>query len=60
MLCHGHISLMILIEKKLLEYFTKMNRKKTNQKVFRIEKVIGGKSDKLYVKLKGCNNLFNS
>ena len=51
---------MILIEKKLLEYFTKMNRKKTNQKVFRIEKVIGGKSDKLYVKLKGCNNLFNS
>ena len=27
-LCHGHVSLMVLIEKKLLERFTKMNCKK--------------------------------
>ena len=41
---------MILIEKKLLEL----------QKEFRIENVIKRKEDKLYVKWKGCNNLFNS
>ena len=33
---------------------------KTNQKEFRIEKVIKRKGNKLYVKLKGYNNLFNS
>ena len=33
---------------------------KTNQKEFRIEKVIIRKGDKLYVKWKGCNNSFNS
>ena len=38
-------------EKKLL---------KTNQKEFRIEKVIKRKGDKLHVKWKGYNNLFNS
>ena len=32
--------LMILTEKKLLEHFIKTNCKKTNQKEFRIEKVI--------------------
>ena len=31
---------MILIEKKLLEHPTKKNRRKTNQKEFRIENVI--------------------
>ena len=33
---------------------------KTNQKEFRIEKVIRRKRDKLYVKWKGYNNSFNS
>ena len=33
---------------------------KPNQKVFRIEKVIKRKGDKLYVKWKGYNNSFNS
>ena len=32
---------------------------KTNQKEFRIEKVIKRKNDKLYIKWKGYNNLFN-
>ena len=31
-----------------------------NQKEFRVEKVIKRKGDKLYVKWKGYNNLFNS
>ena len=33
---------------------------KTYQKEFRIEKVIKRKDDKLFVKWKGYNNLFNS
>ena len=33
---------------------------KTNQKEFRIEKIIKRKGDKLYVKWKGYNNSFNS
>ena len=33
---------------------------KTNQKEFRIEKIIQRKGDKLYVKWKGYNNWFNS
>ena len=33
---------------------------KTNQQKFRIEKVIKKKGDKLYVKWKGYNSLFNS
>ena len=32
----------------------------TNQKVFRVVKVIKRKGDKLYGKWKGYNNLFNS
>ena len=32
----------------------------TNQKEFRIEKVLKRKCDKLYVKWKGYNNSFNS
>ena len=34
--------------------------KKTNQKKFRVEKIIKRKSDKLYVKWKGHNISFNS
>ena len=50
-----HMLLMILMEKKLLERFTKKN-----QKEFRIEKVIERKVDKLYVKWKEYNNSFNN
>ena len=46
------------MKKKLLERFMKMNWKK-QIKEFRIEKVIKRKGDKLYVKWKGYNNLFN-
>ena len=46
--------------KKLLEHFMKKELQKTNQKEFRIEKVIKRKSDKLYVKWKGYDSSFNS
>ena len=52
--------LMILMEKKLLEHFYGKELQKTIQEEFRIEKVIKRKSDKFYVKLKGCNNSFDS
>ena len=52
--------LVILKTKKLLENFTKKIYKKTNQKGFRVEKVIKGKDDKLYVKWKSYDNSFNS
>ena len=52
---------MILKAKKLLERFTKNKTKqKTNQKEFRVEKVIKRKGDKLYVKWKGYNSSFHS
>ena len=53
------MSLVILIEEKLFERFTKKQFQKTNQK-FRIEKVIKRKGNKLYVKWKGYNISFNS
>ena len=37
-----------------------MNCKKTNQIEFRVEKVIKGKGDKLYVIWKGYDNFFDS
>ena len=40
--------------------FFEKELQKTNQKEFRIEKVIKRKGDKLYVKWKGFNNSFNS
>ena len=51
---------MNLTEKKLLEHFRKKNRKKTNQKELRFEKVIRKEGDKLYVKWNGYNNSFNT
>ena len=45
---------------QLLELFMRKNCKKQNQKKFRIGKVIKRKSDKLFVKCKGYDNLFNS
>ena len=59
-LCQGPMLLMIFMEKNFFERFTKKNCKKTNQKEFRIEKVIKRKDDKLCVKWKGHNNSFNS
>ena len=49
--------LMILMFKKS---FYKKELLKTNQKEFRIKKVLKKKGDKLYVKWKGYNNSFNS
>ena len=40
--------------------FYEKELQKKNQKEFRIENAIKRKSDKLYVKSKGSNNLFNS
>ena len=49
--------LLILMEKTLLELFTKTNfNKKNPKKKNSIEKVIKRKDDKLYVKCKGYNN----
>ena len=59
-MCRGHMLLVILTVKKLLEGFTKRNWRKTNGKEFRVEKVIKRNSDKLYIKWKGYNNSFNS
>ena len=57
-LCHGHMSLVILTEKKLLELFTKKKIRNTNQKRFRVEKAIK-KDDKLYFIWEGYANYFN-
>ena len=47
--------------KKLLEVFMKNNSTiKTNQNEFRIEKVLKGKGDKLYIRWEGYDNRFNS
>ena len=59
-LFRGHILLVILKVKKLLEHFTKKNCKKINQRKFRVQKVIKRKGDTLYVKWKGYDNYFNS
>ena len=40
--------------------FYEKELQKTNQKEFRIEKILKRKGDKLYVKWKGYNNSFNS
>ena len=58
-LFHGHMLLVILNAKKLLNVLQKRIAK-TNQKEFGVEKVIKRKGDKLYVKWKGYNNSFNS
>ena len=45
---------------EIIGTFYEKEFQKTNQKEFRIEKVIKRKGDKLYVKWKDYNNLFNS
>ena len=47
------------MEKKLWEVFMKKELQKTNQKQFRIEKVIKRKGITLYVKWKGYSNPVN-
>ena len=41
---------MISKAKKLVEFFTKKEFQRTNQKEFRVEKVLKRKGNKLYVK----------
>ena len=45
---------------EIIGTFYEKELQKTNQKEFRIEKVLKRKGDKLYVKWKGYNNSFNS
>ena len=45
---------------EIIGTFYEKGLQKTNQKEFRIEKVIKRKGDKLYLKWKGYNNSFNS
>ena len=45
---------------EIIETFYEKELQKTNQKEFRIEKVIKRKGDKLYVKWKGYDSSFNS
>ena len=50
-LCRGHMLLIILTEKKLLQ-LSQRNIAETNQKEFRIKKVIKRNDDKIYVNWK--------
>ena len=45
---------------EIIGTFYEKELQKTNQQEFRIEKVIKRKGDKLYVKWKGYDSLFNS
>ena len=45
---------------EIVRSFHEKELQKTNQKEFRIEKMIKRKGNKLYVKCKGYNNSFNS
>ena len=45
---------------EIIEAFYEKELQNTNQQGFRIEKVIKRKGNKLYVKWKGYDNLFNS
>ena len=49
-----------LNDEQIFGTFYDKELKKTNQKEFRTEKVIKKKCEKLYVKLKFCDNSFNS
>ena len=58
-LCRGHMFWVVLQVNKLLELFMKQNCKK-NQTKFRVQKVIKGKDNKLYIKWKCYYSSFNS
>ena len=49
-----------LIREEIVERFYENNLQKTNQTVFRIEKGIKKKKDKLYVGWKGYDDTFNN
>ena len=49
-----------LNDEEIIGTFYEKELQKTNQKEFRIEKVLKKKDDKLYVKWKGYDNSFNS
>ena len=49
-----------LNSEKVIETFYEKELQKTNQKEFRIQKVLKRKGDKLHVKWKGIDNSFNS
>ena len=49
----------VLNSEELLERFTKKKMQKTNQKEFRVEKVMKREYNKLYIKWKGYHNPFN-
>ena len=49
-----------LYGEEIIETFYEKELQKTNQKEFRIEKVLKKKVDELYVKWKGYDNSFNS
>ena len=49
-----------LNREKIIGTFYRKELQKTNQKKFRIEKVIKTKGDKLYVKRKGYDNSLNN
>ena len=49
-----------LNEEEIVGTFYKKELRKTNQKVFRVEKVIKKKVHKLYIKWKGYNSSFDS
>ena len=49
-----------LNDEEIIGTFYEKELQKTNQREFRIDKVIKRKGDKLYVKWKGYNSLFNS
>ena len=58
-LCRGHV-LSDLKGEEIFGTFYEKKLQKTNQKRFRVEKVIKRKGDKLYVKQKGYDSSFNS
>ena len=58
-LCHRHMSIVILTVRTFLDCFSKKSCRK-HQKEFRIEKVIKGKDNNLYVECKGLDSSFNS
>ena len=49
-----------LNDEEIIGTFYEKELQKTDQKEFRIEKVLKREGDKLYLKWKGCYNLFNS
>ena len=49
-----------LNDEEIIGTFYEKELQKTDKQEFRIEKVIKGKSDKLYVKWKGYDNSFHS